>query len=156
MKIITAILLFLACTASLAVWTGPRPALRVYDESGGLLATIACPEGFFISYIHSIHLTPVDEEFVVEDGGILRLVRMQFNQLSTGMPYDGDDGFSVENGRFTVYPNRVLKEIQLRVSPVPGHAIRLEDKAYYKLTGWAKMGGLLILRAAEKNLLSSG
>lgn len=145
---------FIVCVASLALWTGQRPALRVYDESRRLLATLACSEGFYISYIHSIHLTPVDEEFIIGDEGKLRLVRMQFNQLSTGMPYDGDEGFSVENGRFTVYPNRDFKEILLRVSPVPGHAIRLKN-ANYKLTKWTKAGGLLILKAAENYLSSS-
>lgn len=137
----------LACAASLARGIGPRPALRVYDGTGRLLATVAAPDGFVLSYIHSIHLSPVDEDFSIEDDGTLRLERMLFDQLSTGMPSDDGDGFSVVGGRFAVYPKRRLERIAVSVSPVPGHRLRAGGKTR-DLRGWAEPGELLVIEAA--------
>lgn len=75
------------------------------------------------------------------------LQRMLFEQLSTGMPSGDDDGFAVEGGRFATRPHRSLRELQLRVSPVPGHVLTVGGVTK-PLTRWAPPGGLLILRAA--------
>jgi len=139
----------LACAASMIRWVGPRPALRVRDEVGRVVATVAVPDGFVLSYVHSIHLTPVDESFSIGEDGELRLERMLFDQLSTGMPSDEADGFSLVGGRFAVYPDRRLRRLELRVSPVPGHELRVGGRVR-RLADWAAPGGLLVLESAER------
>lgn len=138
------IAVLLACMASAGRWAGPHPALRIRDESGLLLATIGVPDGFTISYIHSINLTPVDEVFSIADG-MLRLDREIFEQLSTGMTSGDEDGFAVEDGKFVTRPQRRFAEVALRVSPVPGHVLKVGG-LLRPLTVWAPISGLLYLR----------
>jgi hypothetical protein len=138
----------LVLAASMAPWAGPRPALVILDEARRPLSTIAVPRGFTVSFIHSINLSPVDEEYVVDAAGEIILERMLFDQLSTGMPSGDEDGFAVEGGRFATRPRRRFKEIQARVSPVPGHSLEHDGKKQ-ALTRWAPVGGLLILRGAR-------
>lgn len=139
-------LVLIACAAAWARFAGPRPALAMYDESRRPLALIPVPDGFTLSYIHSINLSPVDEDFAVDSGSLL-LERMLFEQLSTGMPSGDEDGFAVEGGKFVTRPMRRMRDIQLRVSPVPGHTLSVSGTTR-PLTRWAPVGGLLVLSAA--------
>jgi hypothetical protein len=138
----------LALAASMAPWVGPRPALVLLDEARRPLSTIAVPHGFTVSFIHSINLSPVDEEFIVDGSGRILLERMLFDQLSTGMPSGDEDGFAVEGGRFATKARRRFEEIQVRVSPVAGHTLSHDGKTQ-PLTRWAPVGGLLILCGAR-------
>lgn len=138
------IAVLVACMASVGRWAGPHPALRINDQTGLLLSTIGVPDGFTISYIHSINLSPVDEVFAVVDGELL-LEREVFGQLSTGMTSGDEDGFAVEDGKFVTRPRRRFAEIALRVSPVPGHVLKVGG-FQRPLTAWAPVSGLLLLR----------
>ncbi len=137
----------LACAASLLRWAGAGPGLRLYGESGAVLATIDVPDGFTLSFMHSINLSPVDEEFTVSADGSILLERVLYNQMSTGMPSGDEDGFAVVDGRFATTPRRRLDEIAVRVSPIPGHVLTAGG-ATRPLTRWAPVGGLLTLRGA--------
>jgi hypothetical protein len=137
--------LALALAAALLRAPGPSAALRVYDERGRPLATLAAGEGFSLSYVHSVNLSPVDEFYCLGGDGTIRLERMLFDQLSSGMPSGEEDGFAVSGGRFAATPNRSLPEIAIRVSPVTGHGISVGG-APRPLTRWAEVGGLLLLR----------
>lgn len=139
----------LACAASFLRWIGPAPAVRISGESGLLLATVAAPDGFSLSFIHSINLSPVDEDFRVSDDGSIWLERVRFDQLSTGMPSGDEDGFALIDGRFTTTPRRILPEIAVRVSPIPGHTFSSGGRVR-PLTYWTPAGGLLVFRAAER------
>jgi len=137
----------LALAASLVRWVGARPAIVLLDESRRVMSTVPVQDGFTISYVHSINLSPVDEEFIVDESGEIVLKRVSFDQLSSGMPSGDEDNFAVENGRFTTKPDRRFNEIQLRVSPVPGHNLEINGNKR-PLTRWAPIGGLLIFRSA--------
>ncbi|MBU0926272.1 MAG: DUF1850 domain-containing protein, partial [Spirochaetes bacterium] len=139
----------LACAASALRWIGPGPALRIYGGSGVPLATISVPAGFTLSFIHSINLSPVDEAFSAGTDGYVTLERMLFDQMSTGMPSGDEDGFAVVGGRFCTTPYRRLREIAVRVSPIPGHDLRAGGRVR-PLTRWAPAGGLLVMRAVAR------
>ena len=139
----------LACAASILRWGGATPTLRIYGETGVPLATIAVQDGFTISFVHSVNLTPVDEEFIANDDGSITLVRERFDQLSTGMPSGDEDGFAIENGHFVTKPNRRFPEIAVRVSPVAGHLLGIGTQER-PLTYWAPVAGLLVFNAAGK------
>ncbi len=139
--------LALAIAASILRWVGARPAIILLDESRRVVSTIPVEDRFTISYIHSINLSPVDEEFTIDGTGEIVLKKVSFDQLSSGMPSDDQDGFAVEGGRFITRPERRFNEIQLRVSPVPGHTLEIHGMVR-PLTRWAPIGGLLIFRSA--------
>lgn len=137
----------LACAASILRWAGPEPTLRIYGESGILEASIPVQNGFTISFIHSVNLSKVDEEFIANDDGSITLVRERFDQLSTGMPSGNEDGFAIESGHFITRPGRRFPGIAVRVSPVAGHLLRIGNKER-PLTNWAPVSGLLVFSAA--------
>ncbi len=138
----------LMCAASLLAWNGPERAVRISGESRLVLATVSVPDGFSLSFIHSINLSPVDEDFSIDSGAYVRLDRVRFDQLSTGMPSGDEDGFEYADGRFTTRPGKLLAEISARVSPVPGHSFTANGRTR-PLTCWAPAGGLLTFRAAR-------
>lgn len=124
---------------------GGTPRLWLYDENRQLVLS-AGTEAFSIGFTHSINLSPVDEEFSIAADGTLVLERELFNQFGTGMPSGEEDGVHMEGGRYVTRPGRKFSELALRVSPVPGHVLRLGGREY-ELTRWAPVSGLLFLRA---------
>ena len=122
--------------------------LRILAEDKMILGTIRVPDGFRIRFIHSINLSPVDEDFRIDPEGTIILERMIFDQFSTGMPSGSDDGFVIKDGRFVTYPGRSMDEIALRVSPLRGHTISYRGKTV-ALTRWAETGSLLRLRGVN-------
>ncbi|TFG82044.1 MAG: DUF1850 domain-containing protein [Spirochaetales bacterium] len=121
--------------------------LRITAEDGRPIATIPAKNGFDLSFIHSINLSPVDEEFTMRKNGILVLDKVSFDQFGTGMPTSKEDGVRFEGGRYVTKPARRFKEIPVRVSPVPGHELRIDGRRY-ALTRWAPPSGLLLFIAA--------
>ena len=140
----------LACAASLLTRYGPARALRIRDEAGRPLATIAIPATFTLSFMHSVNLSRVDEEFSVGEDGSLTLERVLYDQMSTGMPSGDEDGFAVVDGRFETRPGRRFDEIAVRISPVPGHELR-ENGRRRPLTYWAPIESLLRFSAARES-----
>jgi hypothetical protein len=124
---------------------GKVPVVRIINADGTVQATMPVPDGFALTFIHSINLSPVDEYFYVDSGGTIVMDRMVYNQMSTGMPSGDEDGFAIENGRFVVRPQRHLAELAIRVSPVPGHAFVTNGKRR-ELTRWGSPGALLIIK----------
>lgn len=122
--------------------------LRIQAEDNLIVGTLRVPDGFRVSFIHSINLSPVDEDFRIAQDGAIILERMIFDQFSTGMPSGDDDGFVVKDGRFVTYPGRSMNEIALRVSPLAGHTMTIEGKTL-PLTRWAGIGSLLRLRGLK-------
>lgn len=146
---IRSVAVVLACAASILRGAGPVPILRIFGESGILEASIPVQDGFTISFVHSVNLSTVDEDFIANNDGSITLVRVRFDQLSTGMPSGDEDGFAIERGRFVIKPDRHFPEIAVRVSPVPGHLLRTGNRER-PLTNWAPVSGLLVFSAARK------
>lgn len=128
-------------------WAGDGSTLRLFGHDGLALATFSAPDGFSLSFVHSINLSPVDEFFSVGSGLVLE--RTEFDQLSTGMPSGAEDGFSLEGGRFVTRPMRRIGALALRVSPVPGHVLGISGRRI-PLTRWARPGGLLIFKSGPR------
>ena len=111
------------------------PALDIMDRSGCLIAKLPIRNGLFTHhYIHSIHKTPVDEEFRIE-GDFLELYQVKYESYGVGMPTDAGDGFRLENGRFVLDMHREFKQIDIRVSFIPGHGI-IYDGVFHPFTEW--------------------
>lgn len=122
------------------------PAVQILDAEGARLATIALDDGRFVHrYIHSIHGTQVDEEFLVE-GDSLELVRLRYDTYGIGMPSDAGDGFRLEDGRFVLDLHRSFKRLDIRVSHLPGHGI-VANGIFLPFTTWAEVEDVVVLKA---------
>ena len=145
-------ILFFARTAALVLSAGyallPRtPTLTIRNARGRVLARLACEDGTFVHrYVHSVHLSDVDEEYSIEPDGSLRLTATRFDTLGVGIPYDAEGGFSQEGDRFVLRMDRRYRSLPVRVSPLPGHMI-LTGGREYPLARWIAPGDLAILEA---------
>ncbi len=145
-------ILFFALTTALVLSAGyallPRtPTLMIRDARGRVLARLACEDGRFVHrYVHSVHLSDVDEEYSIDPDGSMRLTATRFDTLGVGIPYDAEGGFSQEGDRFVLRMDRRYSSLPVRVSPLPGHMI-LTGGREYPLARWIAPGDLAILEA---------
>jgi hypothetical protein len=143
---------FFALTAALVLIAGyallPRtPTLTIRNERGKVLARLACEDGRFVHrYVHSVHLSDVDEEYSIKPDGSLRLTATRFDTLGVGIPYDAEGGLSQDGNRFVLRMDRRYRSLPVRVSPLPGHGI-VTGGRIYPLSDWIGPGELIVLEA---------
>ncbi len=130
------------------------PSLVLFDNEGRKLAELPLgQEGFIHRYIHSIHMTPVDEEYVVA-GKALELVRLRYDSYGVGMPSDGGEAFRIENNRFVVDMRRTFTRLDIMVSHLPGHGLSIDGK-FYPFIEWVPAESMITLKAGKKILIFS-
>lgn len=151
MVLALAILAFLAAV-SLAVFEPvPVERLDICDAAGKILGKLALPDGRFdFVFIHSVHLTPVEERYEVLAPGVLgrtmlHLYELRYQSPGVGMPSDAEGGYRLEGGFFVLSMDRTFARIPLRVSIVPGHGIKAGGE-FHPFTRWAPERGALVLR----------
>lgn len=143
---------FWILAAALAAAAGPLlipriPVLVIRNGQGKTLTRIVCRDGTFIHrYVHSVHLSDVDEEYTIEGDGSLRLTATRFDTLGVGIPYDAEGGFSQEGNRFVLRMDRRYRSLPIRVSPIPGHVVVAGGRVY-PLSTWIAPEELAILEA---------
>ncbi|MBP2641465.1 MAG: hypothetical protein H6Q66_2416 [Firmicutes bacterium] len=97
------VVLFIVLTIAGAYWV--NIPLRIIVESDGQ-ASLFLPtfqgDTFSLHFIHSVHKTPVWENFVVENEGQITLVSTEFESYGVGMP------FLPEEGTFERKDNKIL------------------------------------------------
>lgn len=124
------------------------PALLLLDHKGKKLAELPLEHGGFIHhYIHSIHTTPVDEEFVVT-GSNLELVRVRYDSYGVGMPSDGGEAFRIEDNRFVVDMHRSFTHLDIRVSYLADHGVSIEG-SFHPFTEWVPLESSITLKAGK-------
>ncbi len=143
---------FLAIAAVLSFKT--VPALTLLDHKGIKLAELPLEHGGFIHhYIHSIHKSPVDEEFIVS-GSKLELVRVRYDSYGVGMPSDGGEAFRIEDNRFVVDLHRSFTHLDIRVSHLANHGVSI-DGSFYPFTQWVTEESSITLKAGKMVLFFS-
>lgn len=123
--------------------------LRISDREGRTLADIALEDNRFdILFIHSFHLTPVAERYIVdEDSGgrlVLHLFELEYESIGVGMPSEAELGFRLENGKFELSMDRRFACIPLMISIVPGHGLLVRGK-FLPFTSWLPERSMLVL-----------
>ncbi len=123
--------------------------LEISGADGRLLVSLALPDARFDHvFIHSIHLTPVEERFriVPDERGRaeLRLFELRYQSLGVGMPSDAEGGFRLEDGHFILTMDRVFKKIPVMVSVVSGHGV-VAGGIFHPFTEWVKPEDLIFL-----------
>lgn len=124
-----------------------EPLLVIQDGNGKTVDTIPLPDSRFdLVFIHSIHLTKVEERFEIGPSGRLELYELRYENSGVGMPSDSEGGYRLENGKFVLSMDRSFDVIPLFVSIVPGHGIQAGG-TFYPFTRWANRGEALRLSA---------
>lgn len=108
---------------------------------------------FTLSYIHSVHHTPVYETFEIDNERKLNLKETKFYSLGVGMPFTDEGGsFINNNGEFVLKFSRKFDNLFLRVSSIPEHAIEIGANKY-PLLQFAKPDQRIKIYAKEKWML---
>lgn len=121
--------------------------LLIRDAAGETLAEVPLADRKFdFVFIHSIHLTKVEERYRVTAEGNLHLYELRYQSSGVGMPADAEEGYRLEDGHFILDMDRTIKTIPLFVSIVPGHGISTGG-IFYPFTRWAKPEDILHISA---------
>jgi len=129
--------------------------LLIEDLEKDSVHTITVPQGkFTLSYIHSVHKTPVHDVFEIDEQNQMVLVESSFSSLGVGMPYTEENGtFHSSNGEFKITGlNRKFDAIPILVSPIPKHTIKVGDESF-PLLSYAAPDDLVKIKAAERWML---
>jgi len=119
------------------------------------VARLPLYDGQFIHhYIHSVHKTAVDEYFQIK-GRNLELFQVKYDTYGVGMPCDGGEAFTIEDGRFVVKMHRTFSNIPIRVSIVPQHGVIVENELL-PFTMWMLPESEVILSAGRMLIFYNG
>lgn len=124
------LLISVAVAALLAGGMIPVSVLEVKDgKSGGILFHKRAGEGdtFLFGYIHSVEKTPVEGTFVVERGGVLRIVETRFSSHGAGLPNASGKTLR-KNGWFITEGEERLDKLSFFFSPINRPVLKFKDK----------------------------
>lgn len=87
------VVLFIVLTLTGVYWANiPLRIIVESDGQAGLVLPTFRDDMFSLHFIHSVHKTPVWENFVVENEGRLVLVSTEFESYGVGMPFLPEEG----------------------------------------------------------------
>ena len=88
-------------------------------------------ESFTIEYTHSVLLTTVTEEYLIEDENII-LVESYFHSLGAGLPATTPYKFEIRDDKFRIYDiNENMDYLVYRTGAErANHKLKLEDRVY--------------------------
>ncbi|MFZ5648618.1 MAG: DUF1850 domain-containing protein [Bacillota bacterium] len=128
------------------------PFLVVSDghDNTVFMLPITGNKDFSLYYIHSVHKTPVWENFSVGPGDRLVLTSTVFQSLGVGIPFlPGEGQLHFENGQIVLRGlDRSFDVLNLMLTPVAEQTLMYRDKSYY-LSDYFKSGDLIRIRAVR-------
>lgn len=130
----------------------PFLILSDQDEKTFLYLPLTGEQTFSLYYVHSVHKTPVWENFKPGPGNHLVLTSTVYESLGVGLPFlPGEGKLAIENGRFILSGlDRHFPEVNLEVTPVAGQALVYRDK-HYEFNSYFKAGSLIRLRIDRRS-----
>lgn len=128
------ILLIIAAAVVLMSGTaaGKGRLLVMQNNTTGHKIEFYLPERqFSLGYIHSVMKTPAEEFFSINENNEIVLEKTVYESFGVGLPFssDGND-FEIEDSKFILKTNYILKEINMIISPIPEHWLRIGDMKY--------------------------
>jgi hypothetical protein len=131
-------LLILLLTLAVVVvwqWASTITVLSISQAPNGrTLYQAPIDEGnrFSLTYVHSIHRTPVEEFFVVSEKRQIVLDATSFESYGVGMPtsLEGDENLTMVDGTMRIeHINRTMDSFELRIGQViADHKLRLRGQ----------------------------
>lgn len=125
----------------------PFLVLSDQDNKSVLYLPLIGQQAFSLYYVHSVHRTPVWENFLPGPGDQLVLTSTVYESLGVGLPFlPGEGKLTIENGRFVLSDlDRRFPEVSLRVTPVAKQALIYRGRQY-EFNSYFKPGSLICLR----------
>lgn len=125
------------------------PLRIIIETESGIVSSIPTyrEDTFSIRFTHSVHKTPVWENFVVKGVDKLTLISTEYRSYGVGMPSLPSEGvFTQLRDGFTLTGlNRSFEKIPVRVGPEAKLSLIHQDREYF-LYQWFAPGTLVILR----------
>lgn len=123
---------------------------RILIASPGLadrMLDLGSVKEFSLRYIHSVHLTPVYENFVIQTDGTFLLISTRYQSYGVGLPSLPEEGTLRLQDGWMILENlqRPFSEIRLRVGPEAKLSLLVAGKTY-PLHEWFSPGSLLVIR----------
>ncbi|MDR1701950.1 MAG: DUF1850 domain-containing protein [Sporomusaceae bacterium] len=107
----------------------------IIESNQGIYKILNAQEGkkFSLKFIHSVHLTPVVENFVITGHKTFDLESTEYQSLGVGMPFSRQDGvFLSEGGKFVMKDmDREFKSIELMIYPDNKLTLTCEGKSEF-------------------------
>lgn len=86
---------------------------------------------FSIGYKHSVEKTQAEELFKVNKSGDIILWETVYEDYGVGLPFLPEEGqLEVRDGKFILKMNRSFKEINMTISPIAEHYLKINNKKY--------------------------
>lgn len=125
----------------------PFLILSDQDEKTVLYLPLTGEQTFSLYYVHSVHRTPVWENFKPGPENQLVLTSTVYDSLGVGLPFlPGEGKLTIENGRFVLSGlDRRFPEVSLRVTPVAKQALVYRDK-HYEFNSYFQAGSSVRIR----------
>ncbi|MFP3917757.1 DUF1850 domain-containing protein [Lysinibacillus telephonicus] len=111
---------------------------------------------FQIRYTHSIHLTDVLETYEIADANNLKLVSMEYEDVSIGMPAYAEKGetLAYEDGRYILsFEDKVLSDFTLYVGDIDLDLYFLYDDQSYNLKSFLQRGKSYLFEIKKVSLI---
>jgi len=131
-KIFILLIIAVAVVLMSGIAAGKGRLLVVQNNTTGHKIEFYLPERqFSLGYIHSVMKTPAEEFFRINENNEIVLEKTVYESFGVGLPFlaDGND-FEIEDSKFILKTNYALKEINMIISPIPEHWLRIGDMKY--------------------------
>lgn len=132
---LTALAAILLCAGgSEASRACPDPVLAVIGLRDGLTRVEIPTQAFTLSWRHSVSLTPVEADYIIEPDGRIVQTEERFVAHGPGMAYDGE-GWSEREGEMVLPLHRPVPRLILRTAPDHENRLIVGDQTI-NLTRW--------------------
>ncbi len=125
------------------------PLKIIIETESGIIRSLSTypKDSFSIRFTHSVHKTPVWENFIVGGVDELTLISTEYRSYGVGMPSLPSEGVFTQLGdRFMLTNlNRSFKKIPVRVGPEAKLSL-IHQRQEYPLYQWFEPGTLVTLR----------
>lgn len=119
------LIVFVSLTLAVVwIWASTIPVLSVKQAADGQIvfqSPVHQGSRFSLTYIHSIHRTPVEEVFYVNEKKQMVLDALIFESYGVGMPtsLEGEETFRMADGKMRIeHIDRALDTFELRIGQV--------------------------------------
>ncbi len=149
--IVSSIIFILGCTIE------QGKVLVIQNNKTGTTTEFYLPENeFSLGYIHSVMKTPAEELFYVNKDNEIVLDKTIYKSLGVGLPFLPSEGtLTVENGEFILYMDRSFKELNMIISPIPKHWLKIGDITYPMMDILKEANCSIKIYVRDKNIIKN-
>ena len=111
---------------------------------------------FSLGYIHSVMKTPAEEFFFVNEANEIVLEKTVYESFGVGLPFlSNPEDFKISDGKFILYTNKKYNDLNMIISPIPEHWLRIDDKKYELMELLKSPDCSIKIYIIEKNIINN-